>query len=54
LRGCHDIAHDEIVSMRGDGPFGCEPAGIKKSGTSGLFWGLASHNMADRFSAGRH
>src|ERR1700676_2055052 len=31
-----------------------DPGAIKKSRTSGLFWGLLWNNITDRFSAGRH
>jgi hypothetical protein len=43
---CLKTAHDEIISLRGFPAAPCESRQIKKSCTSGLFWGLASHNMA--------
>ena len=43
---CHDIAHDKIMSLREPWPPVANPGAIKKSCTSGLFWGLLSHNIA--------
>ena len=40
-----EIAHDRIVSARVRQLTLAKPAPIKKSCTSGLFWGPASHNM---------
>jgi hypothetical protein len=39
---CREIAQDEPRSVRSEA---CTTGPIKKSRTSGLFWGLASHNM---------
>jgi len=48
-------AYDKDMSMpRRGSPQLAEPCAIKKSRTSGLFWGLLWNNMTYRFSAGRH
>jgi len=39
---CREIVHHEPMSVRSEA---CTTGPIKKSRTSGLFWGLASHNM---------
>jgi hypothetical protein len=41
-RNCLQIAHHKPMSVRGEGLHNGQ---IKKSRTSALFWGLASHNM---------
>ena len=49
------IAHGKIhVDARSRSPATAGGGAIKKSCTSGLFWGLPSNKIPHRFSAGRH